>query len=237
MRCGARCLDDGFSHVRGKPLQGGYLMGIQTPGRHGQYHPPLHGIAPSGGWQQEAQQGMPLASMPYPLWRQKWPWPLLTRLRQTVKTKELQGVVAACDRRYREGVVTNVHKGDVPSRSQSWATSLATYGVRPPLSLWRSDRYDGQRVPYPYRSHKSEPVARETVAVYTCIGSMSQQVFPKGLPRIRYDGVQATKTLATVQVLIQVALAKVQGIVKGAIQIIAPMTSRQRSQQSSGRDP
>jgi transposase-like zinc-binding protein len=36
MRCGARCLDDVFSQVRGKPLKGGYIMVIQTHGRNGQ---------------------------------------------------------------------------------------------------------------------------------------------------------------------------------------------------------
>lgn len=35
----------------------------------------------------------------------------------------------------------------------------------------------------------------------------------------------------------QEALAKVTGIVKGAIKIIAPMTYRQRDEQSTGRDP
>jgi hypothetical protein len=158
-------------------------------------------------------------------------------LRQTVKTKEIQRLVVACNRRYREGFVTNVQKGDVPSRYQSLATYLAKYVVSPPISLRRIDRYDGQRVTYHYRSHKSEHVERETVAVYTFIGSMIQHVFPKGFQWIRYYGVQATKTFANVKVMIQAALAKVQGIVKGAIKIIAPMTYRQRYQQSTGRAP
>src|SRR5215831_8121394 len=37
--------------------------------------------------------------------------------------------------------------------------------------------------------------------------------------------------------MIHEALAQVRGLVKGAIKIIAPMTSRQRYQQSTGRDP
>ena len=77
----------------------------------------------------------------------------------------------------------------------------------------------------------------ETVAVYTFIGRMVQHVFPKGFQRIRYYGVQATKTFATLKGLIQEALAKIKGIVKGAIKIIAPLTYRQRYQQSTGRDP
>jgi hypothetical protein len=64
-----------------------------------------------------------------------------------------------------------------------------------------------------------------------------QHVFPKGFQRIRYDGVQATKTFAKIKGLIQEALAKVKGIVEGAIKIIAPMTYRQRYQRRTGRDP
>jgi len=109
--------------------------------------------------------------------------------------------------------------------------------VSPPISLRRIDRYDGQRVTYHYRSHKSERVERETVEVYTFIGRMMQHVFPKGFQRIRYYGVPATKTFAKLKGVIQEALAKVQGIIKGAIKIIAPLTYRQRYQQSSGRDP
>ena len=66
---------------------------------------------------------------------------------------------------------------------------------------------------------------------------MIQHVFPKGFQRIRYYGVQATKTFAKIKGLRQDALATVKGIGKGAIQIIAPMTYRQRYQQSTGRDP
>jgi hypothetical protein len=109
--------------------------------------------------------------------------------------------------------------------------------VSPPISLRRIDRYDGQRVTYHYRSHKSERVERETVAVYTFLGRMIQHVFPKGFQRIRYYGVQATKTFATIKRVIHEALAKVKGIVQGAIKIIAPMTYRQRYRQSTGRDP
>jgi hypothetical protein len=92
-------------------------------------------------------------------------------------------------------------------------------------------------VTYHYRSHKSERVEQETVEVYTFIGRMIQHVFPKGFQRIRYYGVQATRTFAKLKGLIQEALAKVQGIVRGAIKIIAPLTYRQRYRHSSGRDP
>jgi Putative transposase/Transposase zinc-binding domain len=237
IRCGVRCLDDFFSRVSGHALQGGYIVVIQTHGRNGQYNPHLHFIATSGGWDPQASQWVHLDYLPYGLLRKKWQWHLLTMLRQTLKTPEVNRLVAACYTRYREGFVTNVQKGDVPARYQSLATYLATYVVSPPISLRRIARYDGHQVTYHYRSHKSERVERETVDVYTFIGRMMQHVFPKGFKRVRYYGVQATKTFATIKSRIHDALAKVQGVVKGAIQVIATKTYRQRYQQSTGRDP
>ena len=233
----SQMLDDVFSRMSGRPLTGGYIMVIQTHGRNGQYNPHLHIIATSGGWDRQAQQWVHLDYVPYPLLRKKWQWHLLTMLRQTVKTSAIRRLVDTCYTRYREGFVTNVQKGDVPARYQSLARYLAKYVVSPPISLRRIDRYDGHRVTYHYRSHKSERVERETVDVYTFVGRMVQHVFPKGFQRVRYDGVQATKTFTPLKRMIQDALAKVKGIITGAIKIIAPVTYRQRYQQSTGRDP
>jgi hypothetical protein len=237
MRCGVQCLDDCFSRVSGKPLTGGYLVVVQTHGRSGQYNPHLHIIATSGGWEQEAKPWAHIDYLPYSMLRKKWHWYLLTMLRQTLKSREINRLIDICYTRYRNGFVTNVQKGDVPSRYQSLARYLAKYVVSPPISLRRIDRYDGQQVTYHYGSHKSKRVEWETVAVYTFIGRMVQHTFSKGFKRIRYYGVQATKTFEKVKGLIQEALAKVKGIVKGAVKIIASLTYRQRYHQSNGRDP
>jgi hypothetical protein len=66
---------------------------------------------------------------------------------------------------------------------------------------------------------------------------MVQHVFAKGFKRIRYYGVQATKTFAKVKEAIQRALAKVEGVVKDAVKIIARLTYRERYEKSTGRDP
>jgi len=237
MRCGVRCLDDCLSRVSGKPLTGGYIVVVQTHGRSGQYNPHLHIIATSGGWDQKAKQWAHIDYLSYSMLRKKWQWYLLTMLRQTLKSREINRLIDICSTRYRNGFVTNVQKGDVPSRYQSLARYLAKYVVSPPISLRRIDRYDGQQVTYHYGSHKSKRVEWETVAVYTFIGRMVQHTFSKGFKRIRSYGVQATKTFEKVKGLIQEALAKVKGIVKGAVKIIASLTYRQRYHQSSGRDP
>jgi Putative transposase len=105
---------------------------------------------------------------------------------------------------------------------------VAKYVVSPPIAVKRIDRYDGERVTYHYRSHRTERVEHDTVEVDTVMGRMVQHTMPKGFKRIRYYGVQATKTCAKVKGAIQTALAKVKGVGKGAVQIIARLTSRQR---------
>jgi hypothetical protein len=64
--------------------------------------------------------------LPSALLRRTWQWHLLTMLRQTVKTHERDRLVDACDTRYRDGFVTNVPQGHVPSGDQSLARSVAT---------------------------------------------------------------------------------------------------------------
>jgi Putative transposase/Transposase zinc-binding domain len=237
MRCGAQCLDDFYSTVRGKPLRGGSIVVLHTHGRHGQYHPHLHLLATSGGYDVAGERWEHLQYLPYDLLRRTWQWHLLSMIRKTLETDAIHQLVDACFTKYPNGLVTNVQKGQVPSQYQSLARYVAKYVVSPPISVRRIDRYDGQRVTYHYRSHRTERVEHETVAVDTFIGRMVQHTVPKGFKRIRYYGVQATKTFAKVKVAMQAALTKVEGVVKGAVQIIARLTYRQRYAQSTGRDP
>jgi hypothetical protein len=237
MRCGAHCLDDFYSTVRGKTLQGGYITVLHTHGRNGQYHPHLHLLATSGGYDAQGTHWEHLQYLPYALLRRQWQWHLLTMLRQTLKTDAVHRLVDACFRQYPDGLVTNVQKGAVPTQAQSVARYVAKYVVSPPIAVRRIDRYDGERVTYHYRSHRTDRMEHETVTVDRFIGRMVQHVMPKGFKRIRYYGVQATKTFAKVKGVIQAALAKVEGVVKGAVKIIARLTYRQRYAQSTGRDP
>lgn len=235
--CGVKCLDDFFSEVRGKALKGGYLVVLQTHGRNGQYNPHLHIISTSGGLDKANNKWEHLNYLPYPLLHKKWQWYLLEMLKKEIGTEEIMMLVDSCYKRYPNGFVANVQKGDVPSRYNSLAKYLAKYVVSPPISIRRIDVYDGENVTYHYRSHKTGREEQERVDVHTFIGRMIQHVFPKGFQRIRYYGVQATSTFEKVKVIIQEALSTVKGVVKGAIKIIAEKSYRARYQESFGRDP
>jgi len=133
---------------------------MQTPGRSGPYNPQgqsnprhdLHLIATSGGRDQQAEQWVHLDYLPYAMLRKKWQWHLLTMLRQTLKDKEINRLMDACYTRYGNGFVTNMQKGDVPSRYESLARYLAKYVVSPPISLRRIDSYNSDHSMVRFRS-------------------------------------------------------------------------------------
>lgn len=236
-RCGVECLDDFYSSVSRKKLKGGYIVVLQTHGRNGQYNVHLHIIATSGGIDAKEGKWVHLGYLPYHLLHKKWQWYLLEMLKRELKTEAVKQLVDDCYKRYPNGFVANVQKGDVPNRYESLAKYLAKYVVTPPISVRRIDAYDGEAVTYHYRSHSTKRVEREVVDVYTFIGRMIQHVFPKGFKRIRYYGVQATKTFEKFKLVIKEALSRVKKVVEDAIKIIPTKNYRERYQESMGRDP
>jgi hypothetical protein len=194
-------------------------------------------IATSGGYDDQEESWEHLNYLPYDLLRHKWQWHLMTMLRRTLPSETIEPLVDLCFKKYPKGLVSRVQKGKVPSQYQSLASYVAKYVVSPSISVRRIDCYDGERVTYHYRSHRTSRTEHETVDVMTFIGRMIQHTMPKGCKRIRYYGVQATKTFAKVKEVIQAALAKVEGVVKGAVKIIARLTYRERYEKSTGRDP
>lgn len=237
MQRGVKCLDDFFSTVSGKELKGGYIIVLQTHGRNGQYNIHLHIIATSGGLNQKTQEWVHLGYLPYRILHKKWQWHLLEMLREELDTEKIERLVDYCYKRYPNGFVANVQKGNVPNRYKTLARYLAKYVMSPPIAVRRIDSYDGQTVTYHYKSHLTEKMEKETVDAYTFIGRMIQHVLPEGFKRIRYYGVCATKTFEKVKTIIQEALSKIKDVVKDAIEIIARKNYRQRYKGSTGTDP
>jgi hypothetical protein len=114
-RCGAQCLDDVSRAGRGQALRGGSSTVRHTHGRNGQYHPHLHLLAPSGGYDEAGDRGEHVHDRPSALRRRQWPWYWLSLVRQTLKTEAIHPLVEMCFKQYPHGLVTNVHKGNVPS--------------------------------------------------------------------------------------------------------------------------
>jgi len=198
--------------------------------------PPLPLLAPRGGYDGPGECGEQLTYLPSELRRRTWQWPLLTMLRQTLQTEAIPQLVDACCRQYPHGLVPTVQKGHVPSQAQSAARAVARSVGSPPSSGRRLARDDGEWGTSPYRSHRTDRVAQATGDVLTCMGRMVPHPMPNGCKRMWYDGGQATKPFAKGKGIRHAAWAKVEGVIQGAVQIMARLTSRQRDAQSTGRD-
>jgi len=236
-RCGVMCLDDFSSCVRRKKLKGGYIVVLQTHGRNGQYNIHLHIIATSGGYDESSKKWHHLSYLPYPVLHKQWQWYLLEMLKEELNSDKIDELVDSCYKKYPNGFVANVQKGNVPNSYEALARYLAKYVVTPPISVKRIDGYEDGTVTYHYSSHKTKKVEHETVDVLTFIGRMVQHIFPKGFKRIRYYGVQSTKTFEKVKVAIQEALSRIKQVVKDAVKIIPQKNYRERYRESTGKDP
>lgn len=66
---------------------------------------------------------------------------------------------------------------------------------------------------------------------------MVQHIFPKGFQRVRYYGLQATKTFNKWIEVIKEGIEKIGRVIKGAYQVIKSKNYRERYIEISGHDP
>ncbi|MDM8539223.1 transposase, partial [Desulfobacterales bacterium HSG17] len=193
MKCGYECLEDVVSKAIRKELKIGCIVVVQTHGRSGRYNPHLHIIMTSGGINTDTEIWSNLGYFKYELMHKKWQYHLLTFIR-TFFGNEVNQLVDELWKKYPKGFVANVSKGEVPDQCKGLAAYLAKYVASPPIAVRRIVSYDGQTVKYWYKDHKTKSKKIEVVDVLTFIGRMVQRIMPKCFQRVRYYGLQATKT-------------------------------------------
>ena len=150
---------------------------------------------------------------------------------------EMNQLVNKLWKKYSKGLVANVSKGNVPESCKGLARYLAKYVASPPIAVRRILAYDGKTVTYWYKDHESKSKKIEKVPVYTFIGRMVQHIMPKGFKRVRYYGLEATKTYKKWSHVISEGIKRVGRIVKGGYQIVRGKKYRERYQEISGVDP
>ena len=237
MRCGYECLEDLVSTVRRQDIKIGTIIVVQTHGRSGHYNPHLHIIMTNGGINEGKEKWVDLNYFPYEIIRKKWQYHLLKMLEKRDTVGEIQPLITQLWKEYPNGFVAHVKKGDVPELCRGLARYLAKYVACPPIAVRRIMNYDGKHVRYWYKDHVTKARKVETVDVYTFIGRMVEHIFPKGFQRVRYYGLQATRTFLKWKEVIKEGLKRIGRIVKGAYQVVEKKTYRQRYKEVSGRDP
>ena len=92
MRCGAQCLDDFYSTVRGKALKGAPSRCSTPMAAMGSTIPICICSPPVGAMMARESAGSISSTCPTTLLRRKWQWHLLTMLRQTLEDRRDQPV-------------------------------------------------------------------------------------------------------------------------------------------------
>jgi hypothetical protein len=237
MRCGYECLEDVVSTARRQRLKIGAIVVVQTHGRSGRYNPHLHVILTDGGINEETGKWVDLGYFPYAIMHKKWQYHLLGFVQAAAGTAEMDGLVDELWQTYTKGFVAHVTKGRVPESCRGLAKYLAKYVASPPIAVRRIVGYDGQKVTYWYQDHATKAKQTERVDVEVFIGRMVQHIVPKGMQRIRYYGLEATRTFRKWQEVVKEGIRKVGRVVAGAYQIMGRRKYRERYKEVSGRDP
>lgn len=237
MRCGYECLEDTVSTLRRQSLKIGVIIVVQTHGRSGRYNPHLHIIMTDGGVNEEKEKWVDLGYFRYEMIHNKWQYHLFNMLKRVIDTVEIKQLVNELYKKYPKGLVANVQKGNVPEYCKGLAKYLAKYVACPPIAVRRIVNYDGKKVSYYYQDHKTKSRQYETVDVITFIDRMVQHIMPKWFQRVRYFGLQATKTFKKWCKVIKRGLSKIERLVRGTYQVVVRRNYRERYKEVSGSDP
>ncbi len=172
-----------------KDVECGYITVLQTAGRSSSYNPHLHIMMTAGGLDKEGQWHS-LSYIPFNLLHQKWKYFLFEMMKEEFGN-EIRPLIDKLYSKYSRGIVANIKMEDVPKK-EKLARYLMKYVGSPPIALSRIVGYDGKRVKYWYKDHRTGKKEFEEVDVLTFIGRMVQHILPKGFKAVRYYGLHAT---------------------------------------------
>jgi len=237
MKSGHECLEDVVSTVKRLALKIGCIVVVQTHGRSGHYNPHLHIIMTSGGVHIESGRWIDLGYFNYEFIHKKWQYHLFGMVKSFFDSAEINQLVNVLWKKYPKGLVANVSKGSVPNKCKGLARYLAKYVTSPPIAIRRIVSYDGKTVKYWYQDHKTQSKVFETVEVLTFIGRMAQHIMPKNFHRVRYYGLESTKSFMKWAEVIRQGIKKLGKVVKGAYEIVTRKNYRERYKKISGHDP
>ena len=223
----------------GKDLLVGAIVVIHTHGRSGNYHPHLHLLVTAGGLDSKEKKWYTAPTFDKDLIAElkvKWKDTLIDMM-ESKCGEEVEEANRILRKYYKKGFHLDISSSNAPSSMEGLRKYLGRYLSAPPISLRRILEYNGEEVTYCYDSHQSKERVIETVGVYDFIGRMVQHLRVKHFQKVRYFGLQASKTYSTWKKVLYQALHKAGYLVKMVMQLSFLKNYRERYFESSKVDP
>ncbi|MFW5928505.1 MAG: IS91 family transposase [Thermoplasmatota archaeon] len=189
IKSGMEMLKDLMEQVHGGTIEFGYIVVLQTAGRSGTYNPHLHIMMTAGGLDDQ-DNWHDIEYIPFSLLHKKWQYYLFEMMKVEFSDK-VKFLIDKLYRKYPRGIVAHIKMDKVPKR-EKLAKYLIKYVGSPPIALSRIINYDGKKVKYWYRDHRTNKREVAEVSVLIFIGRMVQHILPKGFKKVRYYGLHAT---------------------------------------------
>jgi len=238
MVVGHKMMEDAISGYFGDDVEIGSIVVAQTAGRNGEWNPHLHIIMTSGGLTRgKKRKWRELKYMPYEILHKKWEYYLLRMIKEEVGTQEAKVRINKMWKKYPNGLVAYIEKGEVPEGGKGLARYLAKYVVSPPIAVSRLIDYSEGEVEYWWRDHRSHKREQARIGVMRFIGRMVQHILPKGFQRIRYYGLHGTCKAGKVRELLAGLVKGAKEAVKGTYEVVAEKRYRDRIKEAFGIDP
>lgn len=225
---------------KGKKIEPGIMLVIQTAGRASTWNPHIHLLITEGGLDKEGVWH-DVSYIDYRTIRKKWMYYLLRGVREVMGVdKRVENIIDEIyTKRGEEGLIIRAKKEKV--RKRDIVGYLIKYVASPPIALSRIVEYDFETVTYWYREHPTDRKVKVVVSAYEFIRRMIQHIVLKNFRMVRHYGLYARNKVLKVREVLKRIFEGVRGI---AIEfasllgkVIAPRSYRERMIKSFGMDP
>ena len=238
--CGVKMVGEVASICqRGREIELGIILVIQTSGRRGTWNPHLHLLVTEGGLDTN-HNWHNVTYFDYELLKKKWLYVLLTSLKEALRDDSyaLRLIEEVFQKRASGGLITRAKKEKV--RKRDIVGYLVKYIASPPIALSRITGYDGEYVEYWYREHPTDRQVYTRVSAFEFIRRLIQHIPAKGLKLIRYYGLYARCKISKVKAIIEEIFANVRQSAQEFFSLVMkdiPGDYRSRLRASFGLDP
>lgn len=238
--CGVRLIEEVVSIcLKGKEIELGIILIIQTAGRMATWNPHLHLLVTEGGLDKN-KHWKDFYYFDYEILRKKWMHILLNALKK-VLANDAEGIRLIDEvfqQRSSSGLIVRAKKEKV--RKTDIIGYLIKYVASPPIALYRITGYDGRNVEYWYREHPTDRKVHTKVTAYEFIARLIQHIPSKGLKLVRHYGLYARVKFRKVKEIIDKIFKRAKTVSQEFVSFLKgsrPLNYRERLQKSFGVDP